>query len=93
MALASYTVSSVFHSITPYEDVPELDKKDSKKVNVTYYGHPSPQCRLDTFLSGANCKNDIKVLFDPVDPTVGACLDDEATRRPQCWFQQEEKFI
>jgi hypothetical protein len=92
MAMASLAISNVFHTITPYEDVPELDKKDSKKVYVTHYGHPSPQCRLDTFLNGANCKNDFKVLFDPIDPSVGACNEEES-QRPVCWYQHEEKFI
>lgn len=91
MAMAALTVSNVFHSITPYEDVPELDKKDSRSVYTTDYKHPAPQCRLDTFLSGANCKNDFRVLFDPVDPTIGACLDGDS-QRPNCWYQHEEKF-
>jgi hypothetical protein len=92
MALAALTVSNVFHSITPYEDLPELDKKDPKSVYSTFYGHPSPQCRLDTFINGLNCKNDFKVLFDPIDPSVGACQDDNSNR-PSCWYQREEKFL
>jgi hypothetical protein len=92
MALAALTISNVYHSITPYEDVPELDKTDPKSVNFTFYGHPSPQCRLDTYINGLNCKNDFMVFFDPVDPKIGACVD-VSSSRPSCWYNQEEKFL
>ncbi len=91
MALAAATVAYVFHTITPYEDLPELDKKDLRTVFSTFYSHPAPQCRLDTFINGLNCKTDMAVFFDPIDPKIGACLEDGSSR-PLCWYLPEEKF-
>lgn len=35
-----------------YGDYPSLECRDSKRPQRTWYGYPSPQCRLDTLVAG-----------------------------------------
>jgi len=86
VAMASLAVSKVFHSLGEFEQYPDLDKNDQTVAYVIEDGHPSPQCRLDTFLNGINCKSKHEVMFDLKDPTIGACEGDRANR-PKCWYR------
>ena len=56
----------------------------------TYYKHPEPQCRFDTFLAGIHCANNDFLYFDNEDASIGACLRERDPKgaRPQCWFSQ-----
>lgn len=98
IALAGFSATKVFHSVKDYEEFPDLSKRDSNVVYSVKYGHPSPQCRLDTVLRGANCDADPSVLFDPIDPEVGAChrhmnkAKSKKSARPLCWYLPTEKF-
>ncbi len=83
------TVSQVFASLVKGMPQPSLHSKDSTKVGQTLYNHPNPQCRLDTYLSGANCDLDIEIPFDSNDPNVGACMKDLG-KRPLCWFNESD---
>lgn len=97
-ALASFSVAKVFHSVRSYEPFPEIDGKSSKVVRRTVYNHPTSQCRLDTFINGTNCKVDIGIGFDNIDPRVGAChrnsdkSDEVEAARPLCWYRPADKF-
>lgn len=87
--LAGLALSNVFASLVAGTPEPKLSANDSSKVNKTFYNHPNPQCRLDTYLSGANCDLGLEVPFDAVDPKIGACVKDNGAR-PACWFQPRD---
>lgn len=85
--LAGLAASKFFASLVPGNIGPELNTFDKTKVSRTIYNHPNPQCRLDTYLSGANCDIGIELPFDIKDPKIGACNQDKGAR-PACWFQE-----
>ena len=86
VAMAALSASKVFHSLREFEDYPDLGSNDQTIAYVMEYGHPSPQCRLDTYLNGINCKDKHDIMFDLQDPSVGAC-DSENASRPKCWYR------
>jgi len=65
----------------------------SKKIApVPYNGHPSVQCRADTFMQGSLCQVSANVLISKLDPLQGTCnLQDGHVigNRPLCWFNEE----
>ncbi len=97
-SLASMSVAKVFHSLKSYEKFPEIDDRDPTVVSRTRYTHPKSQCRLDTYLNGANCDYDLSTPFDDIDPRVGACVfssekaDSKDSSRPHCWYRPADKF-
>jgi hypothetical protein len=88
ISLAGLAASRVFASLVMGTPEPKIAVIDPTKVSKTVYNHPNPQCRLDTYKSGANCDLGIEVPFDSVDAKVGACLK-ETGARPTCWFQEK----
>jgi hypothetical protein len=89
IVLSGLTVSQVIASLVKGMPEPSLLLQDSTKVERTNYNHPNPQCRLDTFSSGANCDSGIEIPFDPTDPRIGACIKDKGAR-PICWFREKD---
>jgi hypothetical protein len=89
LILAGLAASKVFASVVSGTPVPRLGSNDSTKVSTTLYRHPNPQCRLDTYLAGANCDLGPEVPFDTVNPKIGACVEDRGVR-PACWFQEND---
>jgi hypothetical protein len=89
ITMAGLTVSKVFASLVDGTPDPELSTSDTTKVSKTIYNHANPQCRLDTYTSGANCEIGPEVPFDSVDPKVGACEKDSGAR-PACWFKESD---
>lgn len=93
---AGLSVARLFHDVTSVGKKPSLERKDSRKVSRTVYDHPRPQCRLDTFVSGANCDMSTleKSTFDDLDPLVGVCPTNPDVHReggrPACWFSVEK---
>lgn len=93
---AGLNVAQLFYDVTSTGKAPSLERKDSRKVSRTIYDHPRPQCRLDTFVSGANCDMSTleKSTFDDSDPLVGACPTNPDPHReggrPACWFSAEK---
>lgn len=87
VVLAGLSVSRVFASLMQGNPTPELNSSDSSKVGKTVYNHPRPQCRLDTYMSGALCDLGPELPFDSVDIKKGACLKDKGAR-PGCWFSE-----
>ena len=81
---AGKIASDVFASVTGFTTMPELTTPDQMITSQTVYVHPSPQCRLDTFVSGVKCAISADVRFDDRDPSIGACSALGA--RPKCWF-------
>jgi hypothetical protein len=91
IAPAALSVGNLFASLKQQWRKPSINKKDPNKVDKTEYTHPSPQCRVDTFLAGSLCEQEFGIDFDNKDHRVGACLIEEypAGARPSCWFSSE----
>ena len=89
IVLSGLAVTQVFASLVKGTPEPSLLLNDPTKVERTFYKHPNPQCRLDTYLSGANCDSGIDKPFDLFDPKIGACTKDQGVR-PMCWFQEKD---
>lgn len=89
IVLSGLAVSQVFASLVKGTPEPSLVVKDYTTVEKTIYNHPNPQCRLDTYISGANCDSEIEIPFDINDPKVGACIKDQGSR-PMCWFREKD---
>ncbi|MCO4794607.1 MAG: hypothetical protein KC493_12885 [Bacteriovoracaceae bacterium] len=98
IVLSGLSVGRVFASLRSGWEIPKISNLDSYKVSMTEYKHPKPQCRLDTYISGANCENDRDKDFDNVDPKIGACFraengyDDTNGARPRCWYHPQSYF-
>jgi len=98
IVLAGFSVGKVFASLKTGWEPPRIHEQDRYQVPMTEYKHPRPQCRLDTYVSGANCEADREKDFDNVDPRVGACFraengyDDSRGARPRCWYHPEAYF-
>jgi hypothetical protein len=84
---AAQSVTNVFAAVTPFSATPDLETTDSTSTEATLYIHPTPQCRLDTFVHGALCSVPSTVVIDNVNPAKGACTDEQGGR-PSCWFAQ-----
>lgn len=89
VTMAGLVASRVFASLTSGMSVPKLTLTDATKVATTIYRHPNPQCRLDTYLAGANCDLGPDIPFDVNNPKIGACSM-EKNLRPACWFQEKD---
>lgn len=98
IVLAGLSVGKVFASLKIDWKEPSISINDTFRVHKTEYRHPKPQCRLDTYISGANCESDQESDFDDVDPKVGSCFraengyDDSIGARPLCWYHPEANF-
>lgn len=95
IALTGLSMAKVFASLKPFYEEPSLEENDETSVHKTNYGHPYPQCRLDTVVAGALCSVPSTQPFDRLDPYIGACYreKDELAQvpgeRPRCWFNPE----
>ena len=56
---AAMRVGNLFASLKSDWRYPSLDLQDNTVVSKTYYQHATPQCRLDTFISGSLCINEV----------------------------------
>ncbi len=88
---AAERVAHLFYDVRPQGRVPEVLSRDQQSVFRTNLGHPTPQCRLDTFISGANCPVPPETMFDDNDPLRAACPSNDKRDggRPLCWFNTE----
>lgn len=91
IAIAGLAVTRVFASLKEGHVWPELSKEEMFEAYRTNTGHPSPQCRLDTIVSGANCKEGREIDFDLDNPHIGACRDGESGARPLCWYAPTQR--
>lgn len=89
VVVAGWQISSVFASLKEGTIKPDITKNDPTLVDVTFMKHPNPQCRLDTFVMGANCDAPTDEAFSDFDPKVGACLYAKKNARPACWYKDE----
>lgn len=90
--LAGLSVAEVFASLKNYANDPSLSENDRSQVWETDMGHPRPQCRLDTFKSGAQCSVSPSLQFDSLDARIGSCYSYKSDSenvigaRPRCWY-------
>jgi hypothetical protein len=65
---------------------PDFLTPDQTQARVLKEGHPSPQCRLDTFLAGALCNGHPgSANAYEMNEFVKVC-DKGVSQRPACWF-------
>lgn len=85
------SVGNLFASLKSDWKRPSPTIKSNQKVKTTIYQHPNPQCRLDTFIAGSLCTQELDTDFDNLDPKIGSCFDDFGPEgsRPQCWFSPD----
>jgi hypothetical protein len=88
--LAGKSVSDVFASLKIDHINPSINSIDKTIVDKTFYSHPNPQCRLDTYIAGARCDVNIDIPFDNNDPKIGACLQNSIGARPICWYHEAD---
>jgi hypothetical protein len=55
-------------------------------VSMIRDSYPDRQCRLDTFVAGALCKQSLPLIYDFSDPAKNECADAPA-QRPRCWYR------
>lgn len=88
IAPAALSVGNLFASLKGEWERPSIETKSPHSVFRTFYQHPTPQCRLDTFIAGSLCSADFDIDFDNSDHKIGSCLSDlePEAARPKCWF-------
>ncbi len=70
-----------------------FDTPDKKVVKSTDRGHPSGQCRMDTFTAGALCLKAADLHLTPMTEAESArqvCTESDQAgvgARPRCWFK------
>ena len=72
--------------------VPEVNfnTPDPNIAEYTYNQHPTPQCRLDTYLRGSLCQIPSSKPVSQVDASVGTCdllMGYDIGTRPLCWYK------
>lgn len=91
-SLAGIAISKVSADVR--QEVPtDITITDPNVVTETFEDHPLPQCRLDTYFSGAICEVSSRRLLSRIKPEKGTCHiknGHERGRRPLCWFLPEQ---
>lgn len=70
--------------------LPKVETPEETRVSETHHKYSTPQCRLDTFIQGALCRQPHNVRISALDETIGACHGrngDTVGIRPACWFK------
>lgn len=89
---AAMSVGKVFATLRADWKPPVISERSNVKVYSTYYKHPMPQCRFDTFVAGSLCTSEYEQDFDDNDHRIGSCLGEMTPQaaRPRCWFSPED---
>ena len=87
-SMAALSLGRVFASLKYDWKPPMVGAKSDRIVENTFYKHPEPQCRFDTFVAGILCEEERHSEFDNSDASIGACIREYSERgaRPLCWF-------
>ncbi|OIQ19192.1 MAG: hypothetical protein BM556_07860 [Bacteriovorax sp. MedPE-SWde] len=90
-SVAALALGRVFASLKYDWHPPKVNGKSKVVVDNTFYKHPEPQCRFDTFVAGLLCDEEKYSDFDNSDHSIGACIRDRGQpgARPLCWFSPE----
>ena len=87
---SALSLGKIFASMRTDWVSPRLGKVIRETVSKTRFGHPNPQCRLDTFLAGQACREKSYIDFDDNNFEIGACTstNEFVGLRPACWFSE-----
>lgn len=88
-AIAGMVNSSISADIRNTE-IPHLETPDLNVVEKTFDAHPVPQCRLDTYFSGAVCEVSSYRPMSDTDEVSGTChplAGHSSGTRPLCWYK------
>ncbi|EQC44387.1 M48 family metalloprotease [Bacteriovorax sp. Seq25_V] len=89
-AMAGMSLANLFHALRNLQTPLKFDTPDSRVVTTTDDNHPAPQCRLDTYFSGAICTVDHEVDASQTDAKIGFCNRVDGMTdgvRPLCWYK------
>lgn len=74
-----------------------VSKKDKKVVFLTNTENLLPQCKLDTIMAGALCKEDVDSQVSFFNEGQGVCtrksLQNKEGVRPLCWYRPERQDL
>jgi hypothetical protein len=88
VALAGQSMGNLFAALRKLPAKPDFATPDPKVVSATNHNHPDPQCRLDTYFSGALCTVSHTVDLSDKDEKTGSCTDySKGGARAKCWFK------
>ncbi len=88
VALAGQSMGNLFAALRRLTTKPDFSTPDKTVVTATNDNHPEPQCRLDTYFSGALCTVAHTVDLSDKDEKIGACSDySKDGARAKCWFK------
>lgn len=92
-ALAGMSLGNLFRALRNQDKKLKFDTPDKAIVSKTKDGHPAPQCRLDTYYSGALCdRNEFDDISDE-DANISLCNRQDGDTigiRPLCWYKPNE---
>lgn len=91
MGSASWQIARLAAKLIPRSTTPQYTRPTRSTVTSTMETHPSPQCRLDTYMQGLLCEADADVNFSDESAVTGSCHADlgfKAGLRPKCWFAE-----
>jgi len=89
-AMAGLSLGNLFRALRNLSTELKFDTPDPAVVSKTSHKHPAPQCRLDTYFSGALCDKDHYSDVDDRDASIGVCSrsrNEAVGVRPLCWFK------
>lgn len=88
-AMAGHSLGELLGSLRGSSKV-DFRNPDRSVVMSTNNNHPAPQCRLDTYFSGALCDKPFSEDFSKTSPIPGACIKSDgytAGTRSLCWYR------
>jgi hypothetical protein len=92
-AMAGLSLGNLFKALRRSTVPLKFDTPDQNVVSTTNHNHPAPQCRLDTYFSGAVCDKSYGDVVSNEDPNQGICSRSEELEmgiRPLCWYKPTE---
>lgn len=93
-AMAGKSLANLFKDLRGLSNDLKFGDRDPKVVKKIFHSHPQPQCRLDTYFSGALCDKDVSDGVDDTDMKQGMCNRSEGYNletRSLCWFKPEKE--
>jgi len=89
---AGKSVAKLFMALHNEATAPRYDTPDTHVVTAMFTEHPATQCRLDTYLQGAICRQPVSAALSDDDPAPGTCTRSGGFTtgfRPLCWYKPE----
>lgn len=89
-SMAGLSLGNLFRALRRLDTRLQFTTPDPARVSRTNDNHPEPQCRLDTYFSGAICEKDFNEDVSNSDATQGVCARSNNYSdgvRPLCWYK------